>query len=253
MRLGLWPGLVSAAGYNQKRQQQNIRLFETGLRFVPDNSAENGIAQQPMIAGVIMGTVQGEHWRDGVRAVDFYDLKGHVETLLRATGRFDEFRFVASAHTALHPGQSAAIYRGETLVGYCGALHPQFEKLFGLKGRAFVFELDLNLLRERLVPQAGVISKFPSIRRDIAILVDRQVAAGEVLESIKKIGANQLVDLNLFDVYTGENVPAESKSLAIALTLQAADRTLEDQEVNSLMEQVINALRNEFNAVLRDS
>lgn len=253
MRLGLWPGLVGAAGYNQKRQQQNIRLFETGLRFIPDPAAENGILQQPMIAGVIMGTVQGEHWNDGVRAVDFYDVKGHVETLLRATGRFEEFRFVASAHTALHPGQSAAIYRGETLVGYCGALHPQFEKLFGLKGRAFVFELDLTLLRERLVPQAGVISKFPSIRRDIAILVDRQVAAGEVLELIKKIGANQLVDLNLFDVYTGENVPAESKSLAIALTLQAADRTLEDQEVNSLMEQVINALRNEFNAVLRDS
>lgn len=253
MRLGLWPGLLAAAGHNQKRQQQNIRLFESGLRFIPNESSENNIQQQPMLAGVLLGTTQGEHWSDGVRPVDFYDLKGHVETLLRATGRFEQFRFVASAHTALHPGQSAAIYRGEDLVGYAGALHPQFEKLFGLKGRAFVFELELSTLQERLIPVAGVVSKFPSIRRDIAVLVDRQVAAGEILETIKNIGANQLVDLNLFDVYTGDNVPESQKSLAIALTLQAADRTLEDQEVNSLMEQVINALRTEFNAVLRDS
>lgn len=252
MRLGLWPGLLSAAGYNQKRQQQNVRLFESGLRFTPDEHAENGIRQEPMLAGVLVGTVQGEHWQDGVRAVDFYDVKGHVEMLLRATGRFCEFRFVASAHSALHPGQSAAIFRGEQLVGFCGALHPQFEKLFGIKGRAFLFELDLARLREREVPVAGIISRYPSIRRDIAVLVDRTVAAGEVLEVIRKVGANQLVDLNLFDVYTGENVPASQRSLAIALTLQAADRTLEDQEVTSLIATVVETLQNEFNAVLRD-
>ena len=253
MRLGLWPGLLSAAAYNQKRQQQSVRLFETGLRFTPDEHAENGIRQEPMLAGVILGTVQGEHWQDGVRAVDFYDMKGHVEMLLRATGRFSEFRFVASEHTALHPGQSAAIYRGEQLIGFCGALHPQFEKMFGIKGRTYVFELDLARLREREVPVAGIISRYPSIRRDIALLVDRNVAAGEVLEVIRKVGANQLVDLNLFDVYTGDNVPATQRSLAIALTLQAADRTLEDQEVTNLIATVVETLQNEFNAVLRDS
>ncbi|RUO22296.1 phenylalanine--tRNA ligase subunit beta [Aliidiomarina iranensis] len=253
MRLGLWPGLLQAAGYNQKRQQQNVRLFETGLRFVPDSEAENDIRQQPMMAGVILGTVQGEHWQDGVKAVDFYDVKGHVETLLRATGRYHEYRFVASEHSALHPGQSAAIYRGDNLIGYCGALHPQFEKLFGIKGRAFLFELDLRAIQERRVPEAGVISRYPSIRRDIAILVDRNLPAGEILEVIRRVSENQLVELNLFDVYTGDNLPTTEKSLAIALTLQAADRTLEDQEVSTLISKVVTALQEEFNAVLRDS
>lgn len=253
MRLGLWPGLLASAGYNQKRQQQNVRLFETGLRFTPDEDAENGIRQEPMIAGVMLGTVQGEHWQDGVKPVDFYDIKGHVETLLRASGRFSEFRFVASTHSALHPGQSAAIYCGSKLIGFCGALHPQFEKLFGIKGRAFVFELDLLAIQQRTVPVAGVVSRYPSIRRDIAVLVDRNLAAGEILEVIRKVSANQLVELNLFDVYTGDNLPASEKSLAIALTLQAADRTLEDQEVNTLISEVVTALQNEFNAVLRDS
>ncbi|TRW49851.1 phenylalanine--tRNA ligase subunit beta [Aliidiomarina halalkaliphila] len=253
MRLGLWPGLLAAAGYNQKRQQPNVRLFESGLRFVPDAEAENGIRQEPMLAGVITGSVQGEHWADGTRPVDFYDVKGHVERLLAVTGAAHEFRFVAEAHTALHPGQSAGVYRGDTLVGFVGGLHPQYEKTFGIKGRAFVFELALNVIRARGIPTAGVISRYPSIRRDIAIVVDQQVLAGNILESIRKVGANQLVDLNLFDVYTGANLPENKKSLAIALTLQAADRTLEDSEVNALMETVVQILKDEFNAVLRDS
>ncbi|WP_194755538.1 phenylalanine--tRNA ligase subunit beta [Aliidiomarina indica] len=253
MRLGLWPGLLVAAGYNQKRQQPNVRLFESGLRFVPDSDAENGIRQEPMLAGVITGSVQGEHWSDGTRAVDFYDVKGHVERLLGATGVDSEYRFEVQTHSALHPGQSAAIYRGEQQVGFVGALHPQFEKTFGIKGRAFVFELALNVIRAREIPLAGPVSRYPSIRRDIAIVVDEQVLAGNILESIRKIGANQLVDLNLFDVYTGANLPENKKSLAIALTLQAVDRTLEDQEVNDIMHTVVQELKNEFNAVLRDS
>ncbi|RUO36602.1 phenylalanine--tRNA ligase subunit beta [Aliidiomarina sanyensis] len=253
MRLGLWPGLLAAAGYNQKRQQQNVRLFESGLRFVPDAQAENGIRQEPMLAGVMVGTLQGEHWADGVRPADFFDLKGHVERLLCAAGGATDVRFVAEAHSALHPGQSAAVYRGDVRIGYLGALHPQFEKTFGIKGRAFVFELALNEFTTKKIPNAIPVSRYPSIRRDIAVLVEQHVTAGNILDSIRKVGANQLVDLNLFDVYTGDNVPAGKKSLAIALTLQAQDRTLEDSEVNALMSQVVEVLENDFNAVLRDS
>lgn len=253
MRLSLWSGLLSAAGYNQKRQQNDVRLFETGLRFVPDSKAENGIRQQPMIAGVMTGTVQGEHWSDGVRPVDFYDAKGQVEKLLALTGCAREYRFEVETHSALHPGQSAAIYRGDQLVGYVGALHPQFEKTFGIRGKAFLFEIELDALQQGYVPQAGVVSRYPSIRRDLAVLVDKDVAAGNILNSIWKIGANHIVDLDLFDKYVGENIPADKQSLAIAVTLRAEDKTLEDQDVNETIAQVVDTLQNEFNAVLRDS
>lgn len=253
MRLSLWPGLLSAAGYNQKRQRASVRLFETGLRFTPDQDAENGVRQESVIGGVLIGSVQGEHWADGEQNVDFYDLKGHVENLLALTGHANEFRFVAEAHTALHPGQSAAIYRDEQLVGYAGAIHPQFGKTFGMKGRAYAFELSLAALLERTLPKATKVSRYPSIRRDLAILVDHRVPAGEILVVIDKFGENRLVDLNLFDVYQGENTPAGKKSLALSMVLQDVERTLEENEVNEFVEGVVNLLKSEFDAVLRDS
>lgn len=253
MRLSLWPGLLSAVGYNQKRQQSQVRLFETGLRFTPDLDAENGVRQENMLAGVIAGTVQGEHWMDKEQPVDFYEVKGHIENLLHLTAEPHAFRFVASQHSALHPGQSAAIYKGQTLVGYVGAVHPQFSKTFGLKGRVFVFELLLEQLLPRRLPQAGKVSRYPSIRRDLAILVDESVPAGEILVVIEKFGESRLVDLNLFDVYQGGNTPAGKKSLAISMTLQDTDRTLEENEVNDFTDEVVRLLESEFRAVLRDS
>lgn len=252
MRLSLWPGLLSAVGYNQKRQQSSVRLFETGLRFTPDPDAENGVRQEAVIAGVLAGTVQGEHWADGEQGVDFYDIKGHVESLLSLTAQSKAFRFVRSEQPALHPGQSAAIYQGETLVGHVGAVHPQFAKTFGFKGRVFVFELLLGALQQRQLPVAGKISRYPSIRRDIALLVDEQVAAGEMLVVIDKFGENRLVDLNLFDVYQGENTPPGKKSLALSMTLQDTERTLEEDEVNRFVSDVVELMRSEFDAVLRD-
>lgn len=253
MRLSLWPGLLSAAGYNQKRQRASVRLFETGLRFTTDAQAENGVRQEPVIAGVVIGSVQGEHWADGEQSVDFYDLKGHVENLLGLTAHAHEFRVVAEQHSALHPGQSAAIYLGDELVGHLGGVHPQFSKTFGLKGRAFAFELSLSAILNRSLPKATKVSRYPSIRRDLAILVDQQVPAGEILVVIDKFGENRLVDLNLFDVYQGENTPAGKKSLALSMVLQDVERTLEESEVNEFVESVIELLKNKFNAVLRDS
>lgn len=253
MRLSLWPGLLSAVGYNQKRQQSQVRLFETGLRFTPDASAENGVRQENMLAGVLAGSIQGEHWMDKEQEVDFYEIKGHLENLLKLTGEPAAFRFVASQHSALHPGQSAAIYHGEALVGYVGAVHPQFSKTFGLKGRVFVFELLLDKLLPRRLPQATKVSRYPSIRRDLAILVDESIPAGEILVVIEKFGESRLVDLNLFDVYQGGNTPAGKKSLAISMTLQDTDRTLEENEVNNFTQEVVTLLESEFGAVLRDS
>lgn len=252
MRVSLWPGLIGAVAHNQKRQQQSLAFCETGLRFLPDENAENGVVQQPMIAGIRAGKAAPEHWSDGERAVDFYDIKGDVEAILALTGNANAFRFVADQHPALHPGQSAAIFRGDKRVGYVGAVHPQFEKKLGLNGRTFVFELELAGISQRHVPQAEPVSKYPSIRRDLAIVVKDTIAAGEILAAIENIGVNNLVSLNLFDVYQGAGVTEGHRSLALSLILQNPERTLEDSEINTAVAAVVEMLTSEFGATLRE-
>ncbi|HSG51072.1 MAG TPA: phenylalanine--tRNA ligase subunit beta, partial [Rheinheimera sp.] len=252
MRLNLWPGLLQTVQYNQNRQQSRIRLFEYGLKFVPDAQAEGGVRQIPVIGGVIIGSMHNEHWNMENRVADFYDIKGDVEALLAQTSATEQFRFVTAEHSALHPGQTAAVYRGETLVGYLGALHPEAERKLGIKGKAYLFELEVAALGLRDIVQAHELSKYPANRRDLAIVVKSDVRFADIAATIKKVGGNQLVDLKLFDVYTGQGVAEGFKSLAIALTLQDIARTLEDKDIQQLVNQVVSALSEEFNATLRD-
>jgi phenylalanyl-tRNA synthetase beta chain len=252
MRLNLWPGLLQTVQYNQNRQQSRIRLFEYGLKFVPDTAAEGGVRQTPVIGGVIVGSMHNEHWNMENRVADFYDVKGDVEAILAQTSAVAEFRFVTGEHSALHPGQTAAIYRGDTFVGYVGALHPEAERKLGIKGKAYLFELDVAALGLRDIVQARELSKYPANRRDLAVVVKSEVRFADIAATIKKVGGNQLVDLKLFDVYTGPGVAEGFKSLAIALTLQDLARTLEDKDIQQLVNQVVSALGEEFNATLRD-
>lgn len=252
MRLNLWPGLLQAVQYNQNRQQQRIRLFEYGLKFIPDEQAENGVCQTPVLGGVIIGSVSNEHWAMENRPVDFYDLKGDIEALLALTSATEAFRFVPAEHNALHPGQTAALYRENQVVGYLGTLHPEAERKLGIKGKAYLFELELGALGKREIAQAQELSKYPSNRRDLAIVVKNEVAFADILSAIKKVSGNQLVELKLFDVYTGAGVPSGYKSLAIALTLQDKARTLEDKDIQLVINQVIEVLVSDFNAMLRE-
>lgn len=252
MRVSLWPGLLATVAYNQKRQQPSLAFFESGLRFLPDEDAPSGVLQEPMLAGVRAGKVTGEHWSDADRAVDFYDIKGDVESLLNHTGFANEFKFVADQHPALHPGQCAAIYRAGKRVGYVGAIHPQFEKKLGLNGRTFVFELELGAIQQRRLPKAAPISRYPSIRRDLAVVVENRVAVGEIFTAIENIGVKNLVGLNLFDVYQGPGVADGYRSLALSLTLQDTEKTLEDAEVDASIATVVKLLQDEFGATLRE-
>lgn len=252
MRVSLWTGLLQTVAYNQKRQQSRVRVFESGLRFVPDANQKTAVRQEPVIAGAIAGQRFDEHWDRQDTAVDFYDIKGDVEALLAATANQSEFEFRATQHPALHPGQAAAVYRGEVLVGYLGAVHPQFEKMLGLNGRTFVFELSLEALGEQKLPDAKEISKFPANRRDIAILVKEDIVVGELLKFIENFGVNQLVDLNLFDVYRGKGIAPGFKSLAISLTLQDNARTLQEVDIQAVVDDVLAALAERFAASLRD-
>ncbi|AWB67464.1 phenylalanine--tRNA ligase subunit beta [Saccharobesus litoralis] len=252
MRLGTWPGLLSSVVYNQNRQQPRVRLFESGLKFVPNKEAENGVEQVPVIGGVITGTRSGEHWTLETTGVDFYDVKADVEALLALTSDLASFEFKAETHSALHPGQSAAIYRHGKRIGFVGAIHPQANKPIGLKGKAFLFEIELATLLDSRIPQATAVSKFPANRRDLAFIVKNEVKSGEVLELIKKVGGTDLVDLNLFDVYQGQGVDDGDKSLAVALTIQNVERTLEDKDITALVDAVVDSVQQQFDAKLRD-
>ena len=252
MRLSLWTGLLQSVVYNQNRQQNRVRLFETGLRFVPDESAENGVRQENMIAGVISGSRNQEHWQLDTIAADFFDLKGDVEALLSHACAADEFEFSKAELPVLHPGQTAAIHRGGRLVGHIGTLHPEIERKLGLNGRTVIFELLLSEITQQNLPWATDISKFPANRRDIAVIVKEQIDAKKVLQLIEKVGGNNLIDLNLFDVYTGKGIDPGFKSLAIALTLQDVNKTLEEKDINDVVETVVNTLKNELDAELRN-
>ncbi|WP_346208793.1 phenylalanine--tRNA ligase subunit beta [Aeromonas salmonicida] len=252
MRVSLFPGLVQAVVYNQNRQQPRVRLFEQGLRFIKDASAENGIRQEPMLAGIITGNQSDEHWDIKTRAADFFDLKGDLEAVLDLTAEGATFSFERTEHSALHPGQSAAILRNGEVFGHIGVIHPSLEKKLGLKTRAIMFELELNKLIPAKVPVAAEVSRFPANRRDIAVVVDRQVLAGDVLAVIKKVGGNQVVGINLFDVYQGAGMAEDKKSLAISLVLQDTQRTLEEKEIAETVDNVVRALGEELNASLRD-
>ncbi|MDN3380193.1 MULTISPECIES: phenylalanine--tRNA ligase subunit beta [unclassified Pseudoalteromonas] len=252
MRVSLMPGLLASLVYNQNRQQPRIRLFEHGLKFLRDENAENGVNQVAVIGGVITGLAHGEHWVEEKRNVDFYDLKGDVEALLSLTNDINRFEIKAEQSDGLHPGQSAAIYVDGKKVGFFGAIHPQVQKSLDINNAAYVFEIEMSAIEKRNLPEAVGVSKFPSNRRDIAILVEDQVKSGDILSVIEKVGGNQLVDLNLFDVYKGKGIEPNYKSLAIALTLQAVDRTLEEKDINQVVDNVVAALAEQFNASLRD-
>ncbi|MGL4517567.1 MAG: phenylalanine--tRNA ligase subunit beta [Shewanella sp.] len=252
MRLSMFTGLLAAVGYNQSRQQHRVRLFETGLRFVPDINAESGVRQQAMLGCVITGLQNDEHWAMESKTVDFFDLKGDLEAIIGLTVSASEFSFRVATHSALHPGQCAEILRNDRVIGHIGAIHPSLEKPFGLNGKTIVFELELDALLHTSLPLAQAVSKFPANRRDIAVVVDESVSAGDIMKVIRKVGENQLVGINLFDVYSGKGVEPGKKSLAIALTLQDTTRTLEEKEIAETVGSVVSALKTEFNASLRD-
>ncbi len=251
MRVSLWTGLLQSVSYNQKRQQGRVRLFESGLRFIPNNSEKMGVKQELVISGVVCGLVANENWDNSTRTIDFFDVKSDVENLLNCAG-VEGYRFESANHSALHPGQCAEIFIGDRLLGYIGAVHPQFEKSLGLNGRSFVFELEINALGLKKLPKSQEISKFPANRRDIAIVVDDDKVVGDILNCIEKFGANQLVGLNLFDVYRGKGIAQGKKSLAISLILQDKTKTLEENDIQATVDGILATLSQKFEASLRD-
>jgi len=253
MRTSLWSGLVQAALHNINRQQEYVRLFESGLRFVSQN---DDISQEPMLAGICYGSAHPKQWAAASRVVDFFDVKNTVDSLLNLSSQADKFIYLKDKHLALHPGQSARIVRKQTdsqaSVGWIGALHPAISQKLGLSQPLYLFELRLELIAYREIPIFREVSKFPAIRRDLAIVVDENLASQAVSDCIKRVAPDTLKNLQLFDVYKGQGIESGRKSLAYGLTLQKQDQTLTDDEVDAVIVKIMSILNKELGATLRE-
>ena len=248
MRGSLLPGLLQAVAYNQKRQHPRVRLFESGLVF-----AQNGDEriQIPKIAAVASGRRHPESWAEGGEGVDFYDIKGDLESLLPELGQ-SAWGFERGEHPAMHPGQTARCLRNGKAVGWVGALHPRVIKALDLQAPVLAFEIDLEALSESRIPHFAPISRFPSLRRDIAVIVDRKVDAAALMETAKSAAGEHLIDLMCFDTYEGKGIDPQRKSLALGLTFQDSSRTLNDEDVSVAVEAVVKALSDQYGAQLRN-
>ena len=249
MRTSLWPGLLQTAMYNQSRQQSRIRIFESGLRFIRQHDE---IKQELMLSCLATGAADREQWGVATRSLDFFDLKSDLESVLALTGRSEDFSFVADEHPSLHPGQAARITRGGETLGWIGMLHPRLEQKFDLTGGVFLFELCVGELLEGRLPEFKALSRFPSIRRDIAIVVDQSVEFSVISDCVRRAAPEILQDILLFDVYTGGKIDSGLKSVALGLILQETSHTLTDNEVDGVVEEVLRMLQHELNAQLRD-
>ena len=249
MRASLWPGLIKAAAMNLARQQDRVRLFEIGKSF-------HGSLDSPIevrrIAGIALGPSLPEQWGAGKAAVDFFDVKADVSAILAQSGPPESVEFVAVAHHALQPGQCAGIRRDGTTLGWIGKLHPRVAGQFEIKPAVYLFELDADKALAAAAPQAGIVSRFPTVRRDLAVLVARDVPVSDLEAAVKAAAPALIKRVVVFDIYTGPGIEAGLKSVALGLILQETSRTLTAQDADAAMLAAAQKLQSDFAAVLRD-
>ncbi|MEA1228189.1 phenylalanine--tRNA ligase subunit beta [Acinetobacter sp. IRS14] len=251
MRSTLLSSLIPCVQYNLNRQQSRVRFFEFGLRFDYQNAKSiEDLKQTPTLALVAVGSQEPESWHVKPQPMDFFDFKGEVEEVL-AAGRVS-VEYVRSERAWLHPGQSAEILVEGKSIGYLGRLHPSLENELDLS-TTWVAELDQTAVLQSYVSNFTELSRFPSVRRDIALLISDNINVRDIQQLIEQTGGELLDSTWLFDVYTGQGVEDGKRSLAFALLWQHPSRTLEDAEIKSGMDNIIQVLENTYQATLRAS
>jgi len=249
MRSSLWPGMLDALASNVSRQQDRVRLFEIGKSFHGSLGEHQEIVR---IAGVCSGAVQPEQWGGQSQPIDFFDIKSDVVALLEMAGDLSEVKFLPTEHPALQPGQAASIVRDEQQIGLIGKLHPKHSKAFELKRDVYLFELDAAAALTSAVPRAVSVSRYPSIRRDIAVIVDDNISADELILAIESSAPGLISTVRIFDIYKGQGIEAGLKSVALGLILQETSRTLTDVDADAAMTAAVQKLEEKFAAKLRD-
>jgi phenylalanyl-tRNA synthetase beta chain len=253
MRVSLWPGLVQTCRENLRRQQTRVRLFEMGNKFeVIKAHAVEELREIETLAGIATGARWPEQWGSKSETLDFYDMKGDVLALLALTGDSSSVRFVPDALPVLRPGRAARIYRDQTPIGWLGEIHPQTAKSLNLPAAVFLFELEISIAFKANLLQFKKISKFPSVRRDLAVVVDESVPLAVLQENVTVSASGLLSELRVFDVYRGPGIESGRKSIALGLILQDSSRTLTDVDADAVVTAVVARLRDVLSATIRD-
>jgi phenylalanyl-tRNA synthetase beta chain len=250
MRVSLWPGLVRVALENQRRQQDRIRLFSHGARFVV---AAGKVSEVDSLAGIALGKRLPEQWgsSESRESEDFFDAKADLQSLLTATGAAGEFSFEAAARSCLHPGRTARVLRAGRPVGWIGELHPRLVRELGFTQAPVLFEVDVVALRV-VLPQGREVSRFPQVRRDLAVVLPENVTFSALRERVILSGSSSLRNLRIFDVYRGAGIEKGRKSVALGLIFQDISRTLTDDEVDRAVAAVMADLRENLDARIRE-
>lgn len=253
MRVGMWPGLVASMIHNIYRQQNGIKLIESGVIFKYDaSSLDTKVREEAVIAGLISGSYGELNWSEHSGKFDFYDMKGDLEGLF-AKFSLDNILFVKGSHPALHPGKSATIMLADTPVGFIGALHPNLMEALELTNEVILFELSLQCLANTKLVVFQSFSKYPQTRRDLSLLVDNTVSAMDLKKATYAIVPQEyLKSFDIFDVYVGKGVPSGKKSIAISLVLQDDKATLVDEKINAIMDTILSKLVSDYNVSLRE-
>jgi phenylalanyl-tRNA synthetase beta chain len=249
MRVSLWPGLIQACRENLHRQQSRVRLFEIGRKYI---MGHGGLAEIDTLSGIATGARVPEQWGSGRDAADFYDVKSDIDALLALTGEGSAYRFEEVQISCLHPGRAARILRGDQAVGLIGELHPQLVRSLGLNITPLLFELEMEPCFSSKILKYQHISKFPSVRRDLAVVVDESVSLAELQETVTVSASGLLTELRIFDVYRGPGIDSGRKSVALGLILQDSSRTLTDMDVDAVVTAVMARLRDVLSATIRD-
>ena len=250
MRGSIWPGLIAAASANAARQQERIRLFEIGKTYHGSVDAPSEVVR---VAGLIYGDIVEEQWGAPSQAVDFFDIKGDLMSVLRMAGDASEFDFCVDDRAVLQPGQAAKILRNGKAVGVVGKLHPEVAKKMDLEKGVLLFEIDAEKSFAAHVPAAVTISKYPVIRRDIAVVVANEITVANLVKAVESAAPDLVTSVRVFDIYRGPGIEAGLKSVALGLILQETSRTLTDDDADAAIASVVRKLRQEFAAVLRDN
>ncbi len=245
MRSSLFPGLLGCLSFNLNRQQSRMRVFEVGRCF---NDSQPGYAQTERVAGLCYGRAAPEQWGSDKRNIDIFDVKADIEAVCTP----NVVRFESSSHPALHPGKSARIFINNVEAGCLGELHPKWQQKYDLALAPVLFEIDINVLNRRELPRFREISKFPWVRRDLAIIVADDVSAQTLLDGLLQEKAPFVVDIALFDTYRGKGIENGKKSLAFRVLLLDTQKTLTDDVVNKAIAQLREILEQKYNARLRE-
>jgi phenylalanyl-tRNA synthetase beta chain len=249
MRVSLWPGLIKAALDNLRRQQSRVRLFERGAVFLRKDAA---VIEAPRVAGITLGSRMPEQWGLDKVPADFFDLKSDVTAVLELAGASTAFEFQPTTLPCLHPGRSAAITRDGAVVGWLGELHPSIAADLDLAGGCLLFELDITPAIIAPLPAPGAVSRFPQVRRDLAVTVPLATPLSAIRSRVSVAAGSLLRELVVFDVYQGPGIESTRKSIALGLIFQDNNKTLKDEEADALMAVVASDLGANLDAKVRD-